>query len=275
MNTYPFSVFKRADRSCYSVSFKGSDGKYLPPVSTGKKTEQEAIQAAFQMYRNGIPQKQRTLTIQDLSCKEMARNIKTGDEAEIILSELQRLGLVKSFILESTPKAEDFISFLKTFWDWNTSPYIREKLRKSHGIHKRHCLLQGQAILLYWKPFFEGRCLGDITAGDIDAFIDHMGSMDLSASRKNVVIKAGTKPLRWAFSKGMIEKDPTRGHIMFSGEEGKRNILTPTAAKAIFRVEWKNSRVKLVNMLAVVTGMRSGEILALRLHLFILSISTI
>jgi integrase len=91
-----------------------------------------------------------------------------------------------------------------------------------------------------------------------------MGDKDISASRKNVVIKAGTKPLRWAFSKGKIDKDPTRGHIMFSGEERKRDILNPTAAAAAFRAVWKDDRAKLANMLAAVTGMRSGEILALR-----------
>ncbi len=57
MNALPFSVFKRTDRSCFSVSFKAPDGKYLRPVSTGKKTEPEAIQAAFQMYRDGITTK--------------------------------------------------------------------------------------------------------------------------------------------------------------------------------------------------------------------------
>ena len=91
-----------------------------------------------------------------------------------------------------------------------------------------------------------------------------MGTLGLSASRKNVVIMAGTKPLRWAFSKGKIENDPTRGHILFSREERKRNILTPTAAAAIFRIVWNDERAKLANILASVTGMRSGEILALR-----------
>ncbi len=264
MNALPFSVFKRTDRSCFSVSFKAPDGKYLRPVSTGKKTEPEAIQAAFQMYRDGITTKQNTFSVQDLSFKEMARNIKSCNEVEIMLGELQRLGWVKSFVLDATPQAEEIISFLKTFWSWEESPYIREKLRKSHGIHKMHCLKQGQAIRLYWAPFFKGRCLGDITASDIDAFINLMGDLDLSASRKNCIIKAGTKPLRWAFSKGMIEKDPTRGHIMFSGDESKREILSPSVVAAIFRTEWEDNRAKLANMLAAVTGMRSGEILALR-----------
>ncbi len=132
MNALPFSVFKRADRSCFSVSFKDPTGKYLRPVSTGKKTEAEAIQAAFEMYRDGIPQNQNTYSVQDLSFREMARNVKTGEEAEIILNELNRLGLVKSFVLNSTPKAENFILFLTAFWNWDESPYI---LETSNGKH--------------------------------------------------------------------------------------------------------------------------------------------
>ena len=264
MSAYPFSVFKRADRPCFLVSFKDETGKYLPPLSTKKKTEDEAVAVAFQWLRDGIPQKKAAVRVSDLSMKDMVRKIKTGNEAEAVLSELRRLGWVKGTVLKDTQAAQDFIGFMKTFWDWDASPYIKEKLRKNHGIHKRHCKLQSQAITLHWEPFFKGRVLGEITALDIDGFIDHMGEKDLSAGRKNVIIKAGTKPLRWAFSKGMIEIDPTRGHILFSGDETRRNILTPTAAAAAFGIEWKNDRAKLGNILASVTGMRCGEIQALR-----------
>ena len=266
MNAYPFSVFKRNDRPSFLVSFKDDTGKFLPPLSTKKKTEEEAMQVAFQWLRDGIPQKKAALQANVLSLKDMARTVQNGDDVETLLGELSRLGWVKGFVVKETPQAEDFIAFMNTFWDWETSPYIKEKLRKNHGIHKRHCKLQGQAITLYWEPFFKGRYLGEINAKEIDAFINHMATKEISAERKNVVIRAGTKPLRWAFSKGMITTDPTRGHILFSGDERKRLILTPTMAAALFRVEWKNQRAKLANMLAAVTGMRSGEILALRLQ---------
>ena len=262
----PFSIFKRADRACYSVSFKDQNGKYLRPISTGKRNEPEALQIAFKMLSEGIPQKQKAITVQDLSLKDMVRKIKTGTEAEVILSEMKRLGYVKNYVFSEAPAAEIFISFLTTFWDWDTSSYIKEKQRKNHGIHRRHCKLQGQAVNLYWQPFFEGRYLGEITAADIDKFINDIADKELSAARKNIIIKAGTRPLRWAFSKGFIEKDPTFGHILFSGEERKRSILTPTAAAAAFRITWANDRAKLANMLASVTGMRSGEILALRVQ---------
>jgi len=257
-------VFKRTDRPCFLVSFKGDDGKYLPPLSTKKKTEDEAIQVAFQWLRDGIPQKQNTVKVHNLSLRETVRSLKDNEDAQTVIAELKRQGWLKSFVLNDTPQAEQFIPFLSTFWDWDTSPYIKEKLRKAHGIHRRHCKLQARAVTMYWEPFFQGRYIGEITAKDIDKFIEYMGEKPVSASRKNGVIKAGIKPLRWAYSKGIIETDPTRGHIMFSGDHHKRNILTPATAAAIFRAEWKDERARLANMLASVTGMRMGEILALR-----------
>jgi integrase len=106
--------------------------------------------------------------------------------------------------------------------------------------------------------------LGDITREDREAFVKHMGTLPLSASRKNMVIKAGTKALRWVFDKRLIETDFTRGIMLFSGEAKERPILTPTVAEALFRIEWPDQRAKIANLLAAVTGMRQGELLALR-----------
>jgi integrase len=51
---------------------------------------------------------------------------------------------------------------------------------------------------------------------------------------------------------------------MFSGPSTKRNILTPELATAVFTINWDDQRSKIANMLAAVTGMRAGEIQALR-----------
>ena len=164
MDAYPFCVFKRADRPGFLVKFKDEAGNYLPSLSTKKNTKDEATLVALKWLRDGIPQKKAVLRVSDLSLIDMARKIKQGDDVETLLTELNRLGWVKSFVRKDTPQAEDFISFMNTFWDWETSPYIKEKLRKSHGIHKNHTTNQKQAITRYWEPFFKGRFLGDITA---------------------------------------------------------------------------------------------------------------
>ncbi|MDR0720092.1 MAG: site-specific integrase, partial [Treponema sp.] len=76
MNKYPFSVFKRSDRTCFSVAFKSQSGKYLKPLSTGKKTEDEAFQVAFQWLRDGVPgrqEKTEALTVNQLALQDFVR----------------------------------------------------------------------------------------------------------------------------------------------------------------------------------------------------------
>ncbi|GHV84252.1 hypothetical protein AGMMS50212_15920 [Spirochaetia bacterium] len=270
-----FSVFKKASRNYYQVSFKDKDGKYLPAISTKQKTEAAAYQTAMQWLKEGIPAKQETLNVKQIELKELSRKIETPKELKPILDDLRRRGLLKSFVLSGTEQAQNFVDFLTDFWTWEKSAYIQEKCRKQNGIHKIHCVGSRNSIDKYWRPFFKDRFLGEITQKDIDQFIDYMGTVTfkrnnidclLSAQRKNEVIKAGLKPLRWAFSKGCIEKDITRGIMLFSAKSPERHILTPELVQAVFTVQWKNETVKLANMLAMVTGMRIGEIIGLQVR---------
>ncbi|GHT89465.1 hypothetical protein FACS1894137_18760 [Spirochaetia bacterium] len=85
VNNYPFSIFKRSNRPCYSVAFKDETGKFMPSISTRKATEAEAFKVAFQWLQEGIPQKQETVQIRQLSMKSLVRGISTEREAETVL----------------------------------------------------------------------------------------------------------------------------------------------------------------------------------------------
>jgi hypothetical protein len=116
MRNLPFSVFKRANRPCYSVSFKNeATGEYFPAISTRQKTEAEAIKTAFAWLRDGIPQKRASMKVQDLAHKDVARKIKTKAEAEILLKEMKRMGWIKSYVLSESPAAQDITLFLSDF----------------------------------------------------------------------------------------------------------------------------------------------------------------
>jgi integrase len=64
----------------------------------------------------------------------------------------------------------------------------------------------------------------------------------------------------------MIDKDVTLGITWFAGKAAERQILSPELAAAIFKVQWKDEQARLANMLAMVTGMRAGEIQGLRVQ---------
>jgi len=318
MKELPFSVFKKGQRRNFYVRFKNEQtGEYRSAISTKKETKAEAIQTAFEWLKNGIPQKGEPIDFKKYTLRDMAKEADiTKADAEFICKELQRRGLLKSYVLEESKQAIDFITYLTDFWDWEKSPYIKEKLRRNHGLHKRYAIEMSGTINKYWKPFFEGKILGEIKRQDIEAFITHLETLPeqakqmqaeidkalqeetereqaeikagikkpkrknaasqkrqiirfpKSAKRKNSIIQAGTIPLTWAFQKEMIDKDVTSGIIWFSGKSKERQILSPEQAKALFSINWKDERSRLANMLAMVTGMRAGEIQGLRIQDF-------
>jgi len=190
MNHFPFIISKRKDRRFYSVCFKnGQTGKYFTELSTKKETEAEAIQIALEWLKDGIPQQGRRFSLKDYSLRDMAKKIDaTRVDAEFICKELQRRGLLKSFVLEESVQATDFIAYLTDFWDWEKSSYIKEKLRRNHGIHKRYALEMAGAINRYWMPFFKGKALGEITRQSIEAFITHLESLPEQAKLEQTKI---------------------------------------------------------------------------------------
>jgi hypothetical protein len=266
----PFSIIKRAGRRYFYVRFKDkTTGKYQTAISTKETTEAEAVRTAFNWLQNGVPKPDGAIPIGTCSLLAQLRAMAlSAADAEAVCKELRAQGLLKSFVLSENRNAVDFGEFLKKFWDYDTSPYVREKLRKSHGIHRYYCMAQLQTAAAYWIPFFEGRLLGDIKKPDIETFMDSLdkGKRKLSASRKNHIVKAGSIPLRWAYAKEMIDRDITAGLVWFADKIKERSVLTPELAAAVFRVQWKDDRTRLANMLAMVTGMRAGEIQGLRIR---------
>ena len=279
MARLPFSVFRRKNRRFFYVQFKSQEGGYLPAVSTKQATEEAAIETAFRWLRDGKPSKLESERAESkslegcsggkggapddnavnisISLRDALRNIKSAGEAEFFCGELKRQGLLKTYIVAGSRQDEDFAAFLQTFWNYDISPYVKEKLRKNHGIHRNYTKGQKLSAEKYWAPFFKSRLLGSISRKDIDDFIDDLAGRKLSAGRRNIILKAGTIPLRWAFSKEYIEKDITAGITWFSGKTAERQILTPEIAQAIFRVDWEDERARLANMLAAVTGLRA------------------
>jgi len=270
----PFSVFKRANRPCYLVAFKNEKtGAYLPPISTRQTSEDAAIKIAYEWFRNGVPHKDKVVDLKEYTLRDLAKEADLTD-AEFVINELKRRGLLKSAVLTESKQDRDFAEFLTNFWDYDNSPYIKEKLRKNHSIHRRYCHEQLGSVKRYWVPFFTGKLLGTITRQDIEDFIEYFETLPQtkgmripqSAKRKNTIIQAGTIALSWAFNKEMIDRDVTQGITWFSGKATERQILTPELAAAIFKVQWKDERARLANMLAMVTGMRAGEIQGLRVQ---------
>jgi integrase len=265
----PYSIFKRADRPYYMVSFKDEiSGEYLPAISTRKTAKSAAVRTAIEWLRNGIPQRNgSSIDLKALSLRTAFRDADISSaDAVFFIDELKRRGLIRSAVFAGTKQDIDFGQFLEDCWTWDKSNYIAEKLRRSHSIHRTYVKSQLLSAKKYWLPAFEGKALGGLTRDDIENFVKGFEAMEVSAARKNQILKAGLVPLKWAYKKRMIDDNIGMGLTMFSGEESERLILTPEIAKSLFAKPWIDERAKLANMLAMVTGMRAGEIQGLRVQ---------
>ncbi len=261
-----FVLTKRGDLPNFYVCFKNPlTGKYGTKRSTGTSDRKLAEKIAYQWLFEESKK-----DTNNLVAKNIIEAIKFADlsleDSKAIVDLLQAKGLLVSAVVRNDKADIPLIPFLENFWTRESSPYIRERMRKEHGIHQRYITKQYGAIKNYWKPFFKDKKLGSLTRDDINAFIDWMAVSPTPTSLpgKNVVIKAGTMALRWAYRNEIIGKDITDGIILFSGENKRREILTPELAAAIFQRPWKNQTSKLANLLAMCTGLRAGEIQGLR-----------
>ena len=261
MSDTPFILSKRKSSPYYQVRFKNPDSKsatkYFPAKSTKETIKSKAIAKAWAMYNETEVNKASTI--------EQLKNVELNDdEVKSMLAILSQRGILKSYTIKDCENAVPLIQFLTDFWDINKSPYIKEKLRMNKHIGLSYITESQRNITAYWKPYFKEKNLGDITKRELKDFIAYLDSLSLSNSRKLKIYRSGSIAIKWAYNDEIIDRDITSGIVTFSNDTKERKILTLEVAELLFSTEWKDERSKLANLIAMLTGMRAGEILALR-----------
>jgi len=261
-------------------------GRKLTARSTGTKDRDEALLKVAEWLKSGIPtgkaRKPRSLeTVAGLENILMAirRADLNSDDALRVVQALRDRGLIDIAAVKSGKGSVLFTEFLEEFWDYEASPYIREKLAHGQSIGKKHCYDRLNRVRFFYDGYFAGRPLNSITRQDLKQFSLFLSEKRekpegrkghfaerLSASYINKILTAGTTALSWAYREGLIAHDPTDKLVRFSEMPEKRGVLTPLEAQALFAAKWKDKRAYAASLLACTTGMRSGEVLAIKLE---------
>lgn len=248
-------------------------GKYLSARSTRTTNEKEALLVVADWIKNGLPpvRSNRNLAVETaLSLDTILWSIRRCDfspsDAERIVRALQEKQLLCSAVVADSPGSEPFGEYLVRFWTYDASPYVKEKLAHGHRIGRRHCRECLNRVKLYWVPSFRNRFLADVTRVGLKSFGEDLAARGLAAGSVNKILTAGTTALKWACTNGLIEANPAVGLMRYSGRPEKRGVLSPEEARALFSLTWRNQLARVANLLAAVTGLRSGEIRALRVQ---------
>ena len=257
-NEEPFILSKRKNSPYYQVRFKNPDKtssvRFFPAKSTKETVKSKAIAKAWSMYNQ---EKVESLSV-------VHSDILDSDAVRL-LENLKRRGVISNYTLPEDRSSISLVSFLKDFWTLDLSPYLAEKKRLGQHLGLTYINESKKLIERYWSVYFDEKMtLSEVTRTMLKDFIKYVDTFSFSWNRKLKIFRAGSIALKWAFNDEMIDRDITAGLASFSGKSKERNILTKEMAELLFTTKWEDERCKMINLIAMLTGMRVGEIVALR-----------
>jgi integrase len=265
-----FYLYRR--KGVYYAKINTSSGVSLSGRSTKTQNRDEALLMVAEWLKNGVPTgRKRTPKPVELAADLPAilKAIRQADldteDAMSIVSALRERELVDFGTVKAGPGREKFIPFLTRFWDLDRSPCLKDKIAHGHKITQKYCREAVQKIERHWRSFFDTTvALNGITRKELREFSIVLHDKGLTSSTINNIMIVGTSALKWAYTERIIPIDPTEGLTTFTGEGKSRDILTEEEIEALFRAEWQDKRAYVAALVSLTTGIRSGEVRALR-----------
>jgi integrase len=248
------------------------NGKKLTAKSTGE-TDQIKAQVKAELWKvNGLPVRElnKPRPIVEIAgiesiIKAIRKSELSAEDALRIVSTLQSIGLVDISAVKNTGRgAVPFVQFLETFWDFDKSEYIQDRLAHGFRFTRRYAHGCQKRLIKDIKPFFGDKKLNSVTTDDLKRLSTQLADRNLASSTINQALLICCTPLKWAFNEKIIPTNPVIGLTRFSITNKERGVLTETEAAAVFAVDWKDKRAFTASLVAATTGVRQGECLALR-----------
>ena len=267
-----FSLHKRNGKY-YAQLHSAALSKYLTARCTGAVSRSDALLVVAEWMRDGWPtgRRRRPRPVDDaIATGTLLSQLRSmplaPEDAGRVLDVLRDRSLVVGGAVKGGPGDELLSDFLTRFWDYDCSPYVREKLAHGQSIGRRRCYDATKAVRKHWLPALEDRLLAEVTPPDLRELGLSLRERGLSAKTINNVMEFGCVALRWAHAQGVIPGDPTASVRRFSGRAATRGVVTPEEAAAVFRVAWEDERARVGNLVAATCGLRGGEVVALQVR---------
>ncbi|GHU02085.1 hypothetical protein FACS1894147_03200 [Spirochaetia bacterium] len=164
-----------------------------------------------------------------------------------------------------------FRKYCVDWFDYEKCDYIKIKLLHGFTYSKTYAKqLQGQ-LKKHAFPFFADKPLDTITATDIEAYIRHLKNKGLSNTSVNHSLKMLRVIFGWAKRKNILAHNPMNEIINLKSDTKEKGMFTENEAASLLlgavalETVWEgNETMYLLNLTAYKTGMRLGELQALR-----------
>jgi len=270
-----YYIHKRKNGIFYVEYVNSETGQKLSARSTGE-TDKIKAQVKAELWKvNGIPtgklKKPRPID-QAAGIETIVRSIRkaelTAEDGLRIVSVLKSMGLIDVSAVKNTGRgAVPFVQFLESFWDFEKSEYIQDKIAHGYRFSRRYAHECQKRVKNELIPFFGDKKINCVTKDDLNKLSKQLAERGLATSTINQILLICQTPLKWCYKQEIIPVDPCIGLTKFSIKNKKRGVLTVEEARSLFYTHkelWTDKRAFVASLVAASTGARQGECLALR-----------
>lgn len=167
-------------------------------------------------------------------------------------------------------KSYIFKEYTKDWFIYDKCPYIRFKLSRGFSYSKSAADRNLSILHNHICPYIGNYLMTKITIGDIEKFIITQMKRGISNSTINQYISILKIVFNEAYRLDDIKKNPIENMKSLHEENKVKGVLTDTQVTALFNPDraeevWHNKIYYLINLVASQTGMRQGEIMALKI----------
>ena len=161
-----------------------------------------------------------------------------------------------------------FAKYSENWWVWDKCEYVRYRLSRRE-LSRNYIDSSRAHLRLNILPYFGKIKLESITSYDIEKWLMGFAKKGLSNLTANINLTCLNIMLTDAIRRELLDSNPADNVSPLKKNARVRDILTADEVSIIFDYDsieklWKKKIFYLANLLAAVTGLRIGEILAVR-----------
>lgn len=171
-----------------------------------------------------------------------------------------------------------FANYAKDWFAWGRCSYIKIVRQKGQRFSKGYADACRRHLDNHILPFFKNKKLKDIKVTDLESFLSYLstpkteGGKEFSTSSVNSIYQVLKIMLEEAYRKELINTTPTERVNKIVRTHKETGLIPLEKIKELFREDtiqkvWNNNVIHFtLNLVSASTGMRQGEILALRIR---------
>ncbi|MCD1655497.1 site-specific integrase [Treponema zuelzerae] len=223
-----YRIYRRSNGVYYYIFFDPITGKEMKARSTGARNRSEAEKVAARAYRQFLDEQRMTV---------ITAKMPVGRYVEWFYGEEN-----SSWYAEKRERDEN--------------AFLSDHIRATRSYFARYLkrIIGDDIILAEVTPFWLRRVQRELR----DKY------PKLTPQTINAIFASLTKPLRYAATQWIIQRDPTENILAFAARRKITGCFEQFEVNSLLSLGWESLIGKLMFMVAIHTGMRMGEILALK-----------